>query len=213
MNGPEFKDVFQPFSLEEWSERSVSGAMKYISSLTQLDPNNRLLNGRILQCEVYHFLRELGLVVQVEYPYERQEPGVGSLDKCDLWFQNGVWGTVWVELKIVTYSTDGHKDVLHNNLPTQLPDFLNDLNRLNQYAEADHAKVGILLGLFDFNDEQERERQVGIRPVRQENVAGERIKHYPSFEWRGFDLCPTVWIWAWNGQLEGGFMLEQNTGR
>lgn len=80
MNGDECEEVFQSLSLASHIERAVGYTIEYLRGLAQLNPDSKLLDGRIFHCGAYHFFRGTDLIVQVESPYEVLQPGIGCLD-------------------------------------------------------------------------------------------------------------------------------------
>jgi len=199
-----FEDIFKPLSDEGILERAIELTVR---NFNRIPSEDKVPNERMFQFEICHFFRQQDLIVQVEAPYQRLEKEEKPLELCDICLHSEK-GVTWIDLKIVLHSFQSRSIIFGTNLERELSNFAKQLNCLNQQTEANHKKVGILIGFFDLADIEKQINTVNIKL----NEGGQdaiisRIKHYDSVSLKGFEFKITSWIWSWEGYLNTSFSL------
>lgn len=181
----------------------IEGALQHaageLAHIAEMQPRERIFQEAQLQCALYGYFHNHDMHVHAEAGY-----GGNQQQKCDLVVDPPPpCPRTWVELKIASHHRNpGNAHILHNKAAEFRGRWQRDVGRLLE-LEADACKVFILLGLFDFNpnDEQGCALLNHINAFclqNHQNPVLEYAMHHLAWPNMVGALHGKFWVWQWH---------------
>ncbi len=182
-------------------EKALGYAAEELKLISKMSPNERIIQESQLQCALYSYFRNTKkFKVHAEAGYiPAEECNKDNRQKsCDLVLMPQKGKKTWVEIKIATHSKDRNNRTILHNKPKKIPNQWNtDVTKLREKAPDQADKMFILLGLFDKDPEQSKNKLLNY--VDDFHSTNKVFCHKSfSMTWRNINkIYGKFWVWRW----------------